>query len=105
MKADWLGSGRPVGGVRLASVSERRRKHWGWGFEDEQPSRSELAAQAQAVAAHLGFGFSEPEEPVALASLALPPPRLEPRASSPTCVRTMSMHAPATPWDAPTATW
>jgi alkyldihydroxyacetonephosphate synthase len=49
---------------------ERRRKHWGWGFEDEEP------VSAAGIAAHLGFG-SEPEAPVPLAEVELPPPRLE----------------------------
>ena len=49
---------------------ERRRKHWGWGFEDEEP------VSAAGIAGHLGFG-SEPEAPVPLAEVELPPPRLE----------------------------
>jgi alkyldihydroxyacetonephosphate synthase len=54
----------------------RKLKHWGWGYEDEQLS---IAAQREAAAflsAHLGFGSTEPEEPVALSQLSLPPPRL-----------------------------
>jgi alkyldihydroxyacetonephosphate synthase len=56
---------------------ERRRKHWGWGFEDEHPPLEELRAAAAGLAAHLGFGEPEPEAPVPLAAVELPPPRLE----------------------------
>jgi alkyldihydroxyacetonephosphate synthase len=55
----------------------RRRKHWGWGFEDEQPPLDELRAAAAGLAAHLGFGATEPELPVALEDVELPPPRFE----------------------------
>ena len=54
----------------------RRRKHWGWGFEDEQPSPEEVRAAAAFLASHLGFGSAEPEAPVPLSELTLPPPRL-----------------------------
>jgi alkyldihydroxyacetonephosphate synthase len=54
----------------------RRRKHWGWGFEDEQPPPSEVAAAAQGLASHLGFGSVEPEAPVPLEAVELPPPRI-----------------------------
>ena len=57
---------------------ERRLKHWGWGYEDEQPSLDELRSTAPGIVAHLGFGSAEPEAPVPLAQLALPPPRLRP---------------------------
>jgi alkyldihydroxyacetonephosphate synthase len=52
------------------------RSHWGWGFETEQPSRQERRAAAAGIAEHLGFGSPEPEEPVALAAVTLPEPRL-----------------------------
>jgi len=55
----------------------RRRKHWGWGYEDQQPSLEELRAIAPAVRERLGFG-GEPEEPVPLDAIDLPPPRLRP---------------------------
>jgi alkyldihydroxyacetonephosphate synthase len=54
----------------------RRRKHWGWGFEDEQPSSEEVRGTAAFLAAHLGFGSTDPEAPVPLSELTLPPPRL-----------------------------
>ncbi|HEX3691278.1 MAG TPA: FAD-binding oxidoreductase [Solirubrobacteraceae bacterium] len=54
----------------------RRRKHWGWGFEHEQPPPDEVRATATFLASHLGFGSTEPEAPVALEELALPPARL-----------------------------
>jgi len=56
---------------------ERRRKHWGWGFADEQPGREELRAAAAGLADHLGFGEREPEPPVPLEAVELPPPRLD----------------------------
>jgi alkyldihydroxyacetonephosphate synthase len=58
-------------------VGARRRKHWGWGYEDEQPAPQELRAAAAGLAEHLGFGDPEPEPPVALEDVELPPPRLE----------------------------
>jgi alkyldihydroxyacetonephosphate synthase len=61
----------------VALVGERRRKHWGWGYEDEQPGVDELRAAAAGLADHLGFGEREPEPPVALDDVRLPPPRLE----------------------------
>jgi alkyldihydroxyacetonephosphate synthase len=54
----------------------RRRSHWGWGYEDERPSADELRAAAAGLAAHLGFGSPEPEQPVPLAAVRLPAPRI-----------------------------
>jgi len=56
----------------------RRLKHWGWGYEDEQPSREDLRSAAAAISAHLGFGSAEPERPVPLEDVELPPVRLRP---------------------------
>jgi alkyldihydroxyacetonephosphate synthase len=60
----------------LAPVTPRR-KHWGWGFEHEQPSPDEVRGAAAFLASHLGFGSAEPEQPVPLTALTLPPPRLQ----------------------------
>jgi alkyldihydroxyacetonephosphate synthase len=57
-------------------MGERRRKHWGWGYEDEQPPPDEVRATAAFLASHLGFGSTEPEQPVPLSAVTLPPPRL-----------------------------
>jgi alkyldihydroxyacetonephosphate synthase len=57
-------------------MAEGRRKHWGWGYEHEQPPADEVRATAGFLASHLGFGSAEPEQPVALSELTLPPPRL-----------------------------
>jgi alkyldihydroxyacetonephosphate synthase len=59
----------------LAPVIQRR-KHWGWGFEDEQPPPNEVRATAAFLASRLGFGSTEPEAPVPLGEVSLPPPRL-----------------------------
>lgn len=59
----------------MGSVS-RRLKHWGWGYEDEQPSPEELRATAVFLTGRLGFGSPEPEHPVPLSAVSLPPPRL-----------------------------
>jgi alkyldihydroxyacetonephosphate synthase len=59
-------------------VPRRARNHWGWGWADEQPSFEEVRAAAGGLAQHLGFGASEPERPMALEQIALPPPRLAP---------------------------
>ena len=58
----------------------RRRKHWGWGYEDEQPTHEQLRAAAAGIAPALGFGSIEPEPPVALEAVTLPPSRLAPPA-------------------------
>ncbi len=64
----------------------RRLKHWGWGYEDEEPSHEELRSAAAAISAHLGFGSAEPERPVPLADVELPPVRLRPpSALAPLC--------------------
>ncbi len=55
---------------------QRRLKHWGWGYEDEQPSHEETRAAAAAIRQRLSFGHAEPEQPVPLAEVSLPPPRL-----------------------------
>jgi alkyldihydroxyacetonephosphate synthase len=72
----------------------RHRSHWGWGYEDEWPSPDELRAGAAGLAAHLGFGSPEPEQPVPLAAVALPPPRVEPPPGLPV---TQDPHARALP--------
>jgi alkyldihydroxyacetonephosphate synthase len=53
------------------------RSHWGWGFEADRPSPQERRAAAAALADHLGFGSPEPEEPVPLAAVRLPEPRVQ----------------------------
>src|SRR5947209_4154495 len=51
-------------------------KHWGWGFEDEQLSPTQTRAAAAELTKRLGFGSSDPQEPVALSDVDLPPSRL-----------------------------
>jgi alkyldihydroxyacetonephosphate synthase len=68
---------REAGGADYsAAMAEGRRKHWGWGYEHEQPPPDEVRSTAAFLAAHLGFGSTEPEAPVPLAEVALPPARL-----------------------------
>jgi alkyldihydroxyacetonephosphate synthase len=55
----------------------RRLKHWGWGYEDEQLTPEQTRAAAAAIRDRLGFGLDEPERPVPLAKVSLPPPRLK----------------------------
>jgi alkyldihydroxyacetonephosphate synthase len=54
----------------------RRLKHWGWGFEDQQLSIDQVRAAAGPILERLGFGSVDPEQPVALEDVELPPPRL-----------------------------
>jgi alkyldihydroxyacetonephosphate synthase len=51
-------------------------KHWGWGFEDEQLSPEQTRAAAAEISKRLGFGSPDPQEPVPLGEIELPPPRL-----------------------------
>jgi alkyldihydroxyacetonephosphate synthase len=68
-------------------VTIRRRKHWGWGFEDQQPTLTQVRASAATLAEHLGMTLTEVEEPVALESVALLPPRiLAPASLSDICI-------------------
>ena len=68
-----------LNGTAVASpVVARRLKHWGWGYEDEHPSIEELRGAARFAVERLGFGSLEPDQPVPLSELELPPPRLEP---------------------------
>jgi len=69
--------------VRIDSpvVSESRRKHWGWGSEDRQPTSAELRASAAALGAHLEMTLGEVQQPVALESVQLTPPRIHAPAS------------------------
>jgi alkyldihydroxyacetonephosphate synthase len=71
----------PLRSIDSASVSDRRRKHWGWGYEDQQPSPEQLRDSAAALAAHLGFELGEPRQPVALGQLQLAPVRVRPPAA------------------------
>jgi alkyldihydroxyacetonephosphate synthase len=57
-------------------MAEGRRKHWGWGDEHEQPAPDEVRAAATFLAGQLGFGSVEPETPVPLSDVTLPPSRL-----------------------------
>ena len=60
------------------AVATRRLKFWGWGYEDQQPSHEQVREAAAGMRAHLGFEPAEPERPVELDDLELPPARLEP---------------------------
>jgi alkyldihydroxyacetonephosphate synthase len=55
---------------------KRRMKHWGWGFEDEQLSPVQTRAAAAEIGQRLGFGSLDPQEPVPLSKIELPPSRL-----------------------------
>ena len=67
--------------ARAPVAAGRRRSFWGWGYEDEQLSASERRDAAAGIVAHLGFGSADVEQPVELADVELPPPRLEAPAS------------------------
>jgi alkyldihydroxyacetonephosphate synthase len=59
-------------------VNIRRFKHWGWGYEDQRLSPEAQLQSAQLAADHLGLQLTELEQPVELAQLALPGPRVAP---------------------------
>jgi alkyldihydroxyacetonephosphate synthase len=55
----------------------RRRKHWGWGYEDDAWTVAQLRAAAPGLEEHLRIaGDGVVHEPVALADVALPAPRV-----------------------------
>ncbi len=62
----------------MATATTRRLKHWGWGYEDQQPPREGVEAIAKALTDRLGFEVDRIEEPVSLASIELPEPRIAP---------------------------
>jgi alkyldihydroxyacetonephosphate synthase len=59
-------------------VTTRVRNHWGWGWADEALSHEQVREAAGGLARHLGFGEVDPERPVELAAIELPPSRLAP---------------------------
>jgi alkyldihydroxyacetonephosphate synthase len=68
------------------AVATRRLKLWGWGYEDQQPSHEQVREAAAGIRSHLGLEPAEPERPVGIEDLELPPPRLEPpRTLAPIC--------------------
>nr|MBA3328477.1 FAD-binding oxidoreductase [Solirubrobacterales bacterium] len=56
----------------------RRRSHWGWGHEDAVLSAEQARAAAPGIAEHLRMAVADVEEPVALADVRLPAPRVAP---------------------------
>jgi alkyldihydroxyacetonephosphate synthase len=70
----------------MAVAAERRFKHWGWGYEDQRQSPDEVREAAAGIRSHLGFEPAEPELPVPLEAIELPPARLSPPAElAPIC--------------------
>ncbi|HEU4700959.1 MAG TPA: FAD-binding oxidoreductase [Conexibacter sp.] len=59
-------------------MTRRARSHWGWGYADEALSHEQIREAAGGLAQHLGFGDAEPERPVPLEAVELPPSRLPP---------------------------
>ena len=56
---------------------QRRRSHWAWGYEDELLSGAQLRQTAELVAAGAGLALPDDlEEPVPLARVRLPEPRV-----------------------------
>src|ERR1700712_1430751 len=62
----------------LACAFMRRRKHWGWGYEDDAWSPQQLRAAAPGLEEHLRIAGDAVREPVALADVVLPVPRVAP---------------------------
>jgi alkyldihydroxyacetonephosphate synthase len=70
-------SGSGTGGHNGAMDGQRRRSHWAWGYEDELLSGAQLRQTAELVAAGAGLPLPDDlEEPVPLARVRLPAPRL-----------------------------
>jgi alkyldihydroxyacetonephosphate synthase len=60
----------------------RRRSHWAWGYADEEPEAGEAAGMAEIMAGAAGFELDgDLEDPVPLAAVRLPAPRLVPPAA------------------------
>jgi alkyldihydroxyacetonephosphate synthase len=58
-----------------------RRSHWGWGFHDKHAPREQIQQIAGLAAERLGIEAQEVEDPVPLADVCLPEPRVQPPAS------------------------
>jgi alkyldihydroxyacetonephosphate synthase len=54
--------------------TQRTMNWWGWGFEDARPNAEQMASM---IVERIGFGSTDIEQPVALESIELPPPRIE----------------------------
>jgi alkyldihydroxyacetonephosphate synthase len=60
----------------------RRRSHWAWGYADEEPKAGEAAGLAELMAGATGFEpAGDLEDPVPLAAVRLPAPRIAPPAA------------------------
>src|SRR4051794_6247027 len=60
----------------MATATTRERSGWGWGFADAAFTAAQAREAAPGVVAALGFGTTDVEDPVAVADVALPAPRL-----------------------------
>jgi alkyldihydroxyacetonephosphate synthase len=63
-------------------MTRRVRNHWGWGWADEALAHEQVREAAGGLAQHLGFGSTDPERPVELGAVELPPARLPPPAAA-----------------------
>src|SRR4051794_35886949 len=60
----------------MATATTRERSTWGWGFADAAFTAAQAREAAPGVVAALGFGTTDVEDPVAVAAVTLPRPRL-----------------------------
>ena len=60
----------------MATATTRERSGWGWGFADAAFTAAQAREAAPGVVAALGFGTTDVEDPVPVAGVTLPAPRL-----------------------------
>ena len=88
----------------MATATPRERSGWGWGSADAAFTAAQAREAAPGIVAALGFGTTDVEDPVAVADVTLPAPRLAVPGGRPGCGRPATLRARRTRTGSPTST-